>query len=29
LQRGANRTSERRLPGTDLTDEEESIAWLE
>jgi hypothetical protein len=29
LQRGANRTSERRLPGTDLTDKEESIAWLE
>jgi len=29
LQRGTNRAGERRLPGTDLTDEEESIAWLE
>jgi hypothetical protein len=29
LQRGADRTGERRLPRTDLTDEEESVAWLE
>jgi hypothetical protein len=29
LQRGTNRAGERRLPGTDLTDKEESIAWLE
>jgi hypothetical protein len=29
LQRGTDRTSECRLPSTDLTDKEESIAWPE
>jgi len=29
LQRGTNGSGERRLPSTDLTDKEESIAWPE